>query len=87
MFEDQNPVWIANYEGFQEMPLELSADMDLFLEERPDLAESKDILETRKFLCDRYEALQDEIDGLKAASRSGSKALLVKEGEEPCVIQ
>ena len=78
LFIDQIPVWIADYENFQEMPLELSADIDRLLETHP---MSSDIAEIRSFLADRYNMLQDEIDGWKAASASGSKALLVKEGE------
>ena len=77
LFIDQIPVWIANYENFQEMPLELSADIDRLLETHP---MSSDIAETRKFLADRYNTMQDEIDRLKAASAGGSRVLLVREG-------
>ncbi len=80
LFIDQIPVWIANYEGFQEMPLEMSAEIDLILEERPNSPNMKDILETREFLANRYNVMQDEIDQLRAASASGSIVLLVKEG-------
>ncbi len=84
---DQIPAWIANYEGLQEIPLELSADIDALLEERSERPDSPDILETREFLADRYNALQDEIDRWKAASASGSKVLLAKEGEKACATQ
>lgn len=79
---DQIPIWIANYEGFQEMPLELSAEIDRLVETK---GMNTHIEETREFLADRYNTLQDEIDRLRVASASGSKVLLVKEGEEPCV--
>ncbi len=78
LFIDQIPVWIADYENFQEMPLELCADIDRLLETYP---MSSDIAETRTFLADRYNAFQDEIDRLKAASAGGSRVLLVREGE------
>ncbi len=80
---DQIPVWIETYESFQEMPLELSADIDQMLETNS-ISMSPDVEEIRSFLADRYNMLQDEIDGWKAASASGSKALLVKKGEKPC---
>ena len=78
---DQIPKWIADYESFQEMPLELSADIDRLVETK---GLNTDIEEIRGFLADRYNMMQDEIDRLKAASASGSKVLLVKEGEKPC---
>ncbi len=80
LFIDQIPVWIADYENFQEMPLELSADIDRMLETNS-ISMSPDVEEIRSFLSDRYSMLQDEIDKWKAASTSGSKILLVKKEE------
>ncbi len=80
---DQIPVWIETYESFQEMPLELSADIDQMLETNS-ISMSPDVEEIRSFLSDRYDMLQNEIDGWKAASASGSKALLVTEGGTAC---
>ena len=50
---------IADYEHFQEMPLELSADIDKFLEERPGHKEAED---AQRFLAERFNVLQDEIE-------------------------
>ncbi|KKL80855.1 hypothetical protein LCGC14_2000620 [marine sediment metagenome] len=75
LLENQIPIWIANYEDLQEMPLELSADIDQLLETQ---TMSPDIKEIREFLADRYNVMQDEIDRLKMASANGSKVLLVK---------
>ncbi len=76
---DLIPEFIATYESFQQMPLELSADIDLFLEKRPN---SSNILENREFLADRYNALQDEIDKWKVAAASGSKVWLMSAEEQ-----
>ena len=78
---DQIPKWIADYENFQEMPLYLSADIDRLIETK---GMNTHIEEIRSVLADRYNMLQDEIDEWKAASASGSKVLLVKEGEKLC---
>ncbi|KKM80554.1 hypothetical protein LCGC14_1338610 [marine sediment metagenome] len=76
--KDLLPEWIENYEGFQEMPLELSADIDRLLETHEMIP---DIEEIRGFLADRYNTLQDEIDRWKAVAASGSKVLLMNEDE------
>ena len=55
---------IITYEHFQEMPLELSANIDAFLEEHPGVEDAED---TRKFLADRFNALQDEIEAWRDA--------------------
>ena len=81
LMRDLIPEWIATYEDFQQMPLELSADIDLILEERPDSPNMKNILETREFLADRYNTLQDEIDKWKAVAATGSKVLAVNDLE------
>jgi len=78
---DLIPEWIAGYEDFQEMPLELSAEIDLFLEGRPNSSNMKDILETREFLADRYNIMQEEVDKWKAAAASGSQVLLMSKEE------
>ena len=65
--------WIAYYEHFQEMPLEMSAEIVLFLEKHE---MSTDVEEMRNFLSERYCTLQEHIDGLRAAEQSGSKVLL-----------
>ncbi len=79
---DLIPEWIANFEGFQEMPLELSADIDRLLEEQPNNPNMKDILETREFLADRYNIMQDEVDKWKTAAASGSKVWLMSKEEQ-----
>ncbi len=79
LMRDVIPEYIETYEGFQQMPLELSADIDQLLEERPDSPNMKDILETREFLANRYNTLQDEIDKWKAVAASGSKILTVND--------
>jgi len=78
---DLIPKWITDFKGFQEMPLELSADIDRLLEEQPNNPNMKDILETREFLADRYNIMQDEVDKWKAAAASGSKVWLMSKEE------
>ena len=77
---DLLPEWIADYEHFQEMTLEMSAEIDLFLEKHP---MNTDVEEMQNFLSERYCTLQEHIDELRVAEQSGSKVLLVGEdGEE-----
>ena len=76
LMRDMIPEYIATYEGFQQMPLELSADIDLLLETK-DM--TPDIAETREFLADHYNTLQDEIDKWKAVAATGSKVLTVND--------
>ena len=78
---DLLPEWIADYERFQETSPEMSAEIDLMLEERPNSPNMKDILEIREFLADRYNMMQDEIDRLQAMSASGSQVLLMSKEE------
>ena len=72
------PEWIETFEAFQETPLQVSAEID-------ELLEISDVTlaieETREFLTDRYNALQDMIDEMKAAMASGSQVLLMNEDE------
>jgi hypothetical protein len=70
------PEWIADCEHLQEMPLELSAHIDAFLEAQPS---NKDVEDIRDFLADRHAALQAHIDKLRSASLSGSKVILTEE--------
>lgn len=77
--KDQIPQYITDYENFQEMPLELSADIDRLVETK---GLNTHIEEVREFLADRYDMLQAEIDKWKAASASGSKVLLMSEEEQ-----
>lgn len=74
--------WLADYERFQEGPLELSAEIDAILEKKPT---NKDIEETREFLAERYNTLQKYIDELRLSIKSGAKVILVdpdaQEGE------
>ncbi len=77
--KDLLPEWIADYENFQLMPLELSADIDRFLRLRP---MNKDVEEMREFLSERFNILQAKIDELKVASASGTKVLLMNEDEQ-----
>ena len=76
LMKDLIPEWIETYEGFQQMPLELSATIDLLLETK-DM--TPDIAETREFLADRYNTLQDEIDKWKAVAATGSKILVIND--------
>ncbi|KKL69868.1 hypothetical protein LCGC14_2110660 [marine sediment metagenome] len=76
--KDLLPEWIEDYENFQQMPLELSADIDLLVETK---GLSKDIEEIREFVADRYDMLQNRIDEMKDAQRSGSKVWLMNEDE------
>lgn len=78
LMKDLIPEWIETYEDFQQMPLELSAEIDLMLETK-DM--TPDIAETQEFLADRYNALQDEIYKWKAAAASGSKILAINDLE------
>ncbi len=78
---DLIPEWIADYEGFQEMPLELSAKIDWLLEERLNNPNMNDVLEVREFLADRYNIMQEEVDKWKAAAASGSQVLLMSKEE------
>ncbi len=75
---DLIPEWIADYEGFQEMSLELSADIDRLVETK---GLSMDIAKIREFLAIRYDMLQGRIDLMKAAQRSGSQVLLMSSEE------
>ncbi len=76
--KDLLPEWIEDYENFQQMPLELSADIDLLVETK---GLNKDIEEIREFVADRYDMLQNRIDEMKDAQRSGSKVWLMNEDE------
>jgi len=80
---DLLPEYIKTYVSFQEMPLVMSAEIDLFLLENEDMTSDTEetIEETRSFLADRYNTLQDEIDKWKAAQVSGSKVLLMSDEE------
>lgn len=69
--------WLANYEQLQEMPLELSAEIDALLETVPT---NKDIEETREFLADRYNILQELIEKMRGAILSGSAVVQVEHG-------
>ncbi len=74
------PKWIADYESFQEISLELSAEIDEMLENRV-ITMSEDLVEIREFLADRYNIVQDEIDKWKTALVSGSKVWLMNDDE------
>jgi hypothetical protein len=63
--------WIADLKHFQEMPFEVSADIDLFLEEHSGKF-CKEVLEMQEFLADRHEALETKICELRVAVESGS---------------
>ncbi len=76
---DLLPEWIKSYEDFQRMPLETSAEIDELLET---FGMPPDIEETRKFLADRYNTLQDRIDEMKTAVASGSQVLMMNEDEQ-----
>ena len=80
LMRDLIPEYIETYEGFQQMPLEMIAEIDKTIEERPNHPMMEDILDTRMFLEVRYAALQHEIDRWKAAAASGSKVLMVNDG-------
>ncbi len=75
---DLIPEWIADLERFQEMPLEMSAELDLFLERYTIGVDIKDI---RGFIADRHAVLQGKIDELRAANLSGLRVLLAEEGD------
>ena len=77
--KDLLPEWIEDYENFQLMPLELSADIDRLVETK---GLNTHIEEIREFLADRFNMLQDRIDSMKAAQRSGSKVWLMSEEEQ-----
>ena len=77
---DLIPEWIDDYEGFQEMPLEMSAEIDWLLETNR-ITMSVDLVDIRGFLAERYKLMQDEIDKWKAASASGSQVLLMSKEE------
>ena len=57
------------------MPLELSAEIDAILEKR---TTNKDIEETREFLVERYNSLQDHIDKLREAIANGAMTILTE---------
>ena len=78
---DQIPEWIKNYRHFQEMPLRTLANVARVVAEH---GMTRDLHETAMFLAARYWVLQRQIDELRAASASGSKVLLVREGETAC---
>ncbi len=65
--------WVADYERFQEGIFELSAEIDAILEKRET---NKDIEETREFLADRYNNLQNHIDKLCELITSGMNVKL-----------
>ncbi len=76
--KDLLPEWIKYYEAFQEMPLELSADIDRLLRFSP---MTKDIAEVREYLADRFNTMQDHIEEMMAAIESGSKVWLMNDDE------
>lgn len=77
--KDLIPEWIQNYKDFQQMPLKLICEVEDLLERNSD---NEDALDIKKFLEDRYDTLQDEIEKWEAAAASGSKVLLMNDDEQ-----